>query len=105
MNEIAAQPAVFLTMVYGGILAGLWYDVLKLFRTRFGGRFVTTLCDVLFVAGCLGLLGTALFWATGGSMRPYTIAGFVSGGVLERMSFGKVLFSPLLRKVPPGKTR
>ena len=92
MNNTLLQPAAFLVLAYGGSLAGLCYDALRLIRRIFRGRLMVTLCDGVFVLCAAGVLIISLLYATGGTIRPYLLVGYFSGFFLEQWSVSSLFF-------------
>ncbi len=92
MNNTLLQPAAFLTLLYGGIAAGIVYDGFRLIRRIFRGRFMCTLCDGLFALCATALLAVSLLYATGGEVRIYLLAAFFSGFFLEQWSLSYLFF-------------
>ncbi len=86
MSTTLLQPAAFLALVYGGILAGLLYDFFRIPRLLFDNRFILALLDVLFCVCGVSALALALLFATGGTLRPYLLLGFLIGFMVEQWS-------------------
>ena len=92
MSNTLLQPAAFLALVYGGIVAGMIYDVFRLIRRIVKWRFFHVLCDIVAVFGCLLACGAALLFATGGEIRPYLLVAFLAGIFLQQFSFSYLFF-------------
>ena len=83
METTEPQAFIFLITLYGGMVAGLVYDVYRAIRklTK-SGRWMTALLDTLFIL-TLGVVVTAvLYAANSGELRLYTFVGFVLGFAL-----------------------
>lgn len=92
MSNTLLQPAAFLTMLYGGVIIGIIYDVLRLFRQIGKHTFICVICDGIFVILATLVTACTLLFATGGIIRPYLIAGLLVGCFLEQWSFGYLVF-------------
>lgn len=91
IDTTLSQPAEFFACLYGGVLLGFCYDLFYLVRHILHRRAADVLCDLLFVV-CAGALGAyTLLLTTGGALRWFALLGLVSGGCLERCSFGHLL--------------
>lgn len=96
------QLYIFFTSVYGGLIAGLAYDVYRLTRYYFRPKKIITIIeDFLFWIG-IGLIFFYLLnknnW---GQLRAYVFLGFFLGGLLYLKILSKFL-SPILRKIFKG---
>ena len=94
MIDIFAQPYEALLLFHGGAVAGLCYLLLRIVRIRFKAKFVTHLCDALFVIILFVLLAGYLYAANYGTVRGFLIAAFSSGF----MAF-YALFAPLFARI------
>jgi len=83
METTAPQPFIFLITIYGGLIAGLIYDIYRAIRKALqAGRFVTAVLDTLFIL-TLGMIVTAVLYAANfGELRLYTFVGLVLGFAL-----------------------
>nr|WP_122013217.1 spore cortex biosynthesis protein YabQ [Maliibacterium massiliense] len=86
---------VFLAMLYAGIAAGVWYDVLRILRRMLHmGAVCTALMDLLFWAGTLALCVYTLYVTNDGALRLYALCGMALGAGLY--AFG---ISPLVMRL------
>ncbi len=92
MSNTLLQPAAFLTLLYGGIAAGIAYDVFRLLRRLIKRMLADTICDALFILCALAAAAAALLNASGGLLRPYLCAGYVAGFFLEQWSLSHIFF-------------
>ena len=80
LRTSAGQAQAFLAAVYGGVALGLCYDVLRALRMAAkAGRGVTGMLDIAFSICALGIVGGVLWFAVGGEVRVYMLAGFPVG--------------------------
>ncbi|MDL2258626.1 spore cortex biosynthesis protein YabQ [Eubacteriales bacterium OttesenSCG-928-K08] len=92
MSNTILQPASFLMMLYGGAIAGIVYDALRLPRRLFAKGWIDFVCDLLFVLLALGICIISLLYASGGSLRPYLALAFISGFFVEQWSLSFLIF-------------
>lgn len=94
MRDVTAQPFEALLLFHGGAIAGLVYLLLRTVRNRLNRRWVTHLCDAVFVLIGALLLAGYLFLADYGTVRGFLIASFLLG-------FGAVygLFAPMFARI------
>lgn len=92
MSNTLLQPAAFLTLAYGGIAAGIAYDVFRLLRRLLHWRIAGTICDALFLICATAIAAAALLFATGGMLRPYLCIGFLTGFLLQQWSLSNLFF-------------
>lgn len=83
METAVSQPLIFLTTIYGGMIAGVVYDVFRwIRRTVRRGRWLAALTDTLFILA-LGLIVVLVLYSTNmGTLRLYTFVGFALGFAL-----------------------
>ena len=79
MRDVTAQPFEALLLFHGGAVAGLCYLLLRVVRTRAGRRWVTHLCDAVFVLTGGALYAGYLFLANYGTVRGFLSAAFLLG--------------------------
>ena len=96
------QFYIFLTSIYGGLIAGLAYDIYRISRLCFKPKKLATLIeDFLFWIG-IGIIFFYLLnknnWA---ELRFYIFLGFFGGGILYLSILSKFL-SPFLIRVFNG---
>ena len=103
MSNTLLQPAAFLTLFYGGIVAGLAYDVCRLLRRLIKRRLADTICDAFFILCALTAFLAALLNASGGQLRIYLCAGYIAGFFLEQWSLSYVFFK-LIHTIAAGRS-
>ncbi|MGI6538097.1 MAG: spore cortex biosynthesis protein YabQ [Caldicoprobacterales bacterium] len=83
MLSTSHQAYVFLSTVYAGFIIGFLYDCCRMVRKMIrAGKIITGLLDLLFWA-VIGLFSfLLLFYINNGTVRFYTIFGFVIGWIL-----------------------
>jgi len=80
MDISLQQSYIFMATVYGGIVAGVLYDVYRMLRRILhAGRIVTALFDALFVLCALGVVVAVLYTVNSGELRAYSFLGFAIG--------------------------
>lgn len=94
MRDVTGQPFEALLLLHGGAVAGLCYLLLRIVRTRAKGRWVTHLCDAVFVLTGAALFSGYLFLANRGTVRGFLSAAFLAGFMLFY-----ALFSPLFARM------
>jgi hypothetical protein len=100
MSSTLLQPAAFLTLVYGGAVAGLAYDVFRLLRRALPWRAAQVICDALFLLCASAAAIIALLYATGGDIRPYLCAAYIVGFVVQQWSLSNLFFKLLYTLLP-----
>ena len=86
------QQSAFLFMVYGGLGAGLIYDLFRAMRLlTVAGRWLTAALDCAFLALATLLFGVLLLWANGGDLRLYALLGYSVGFGLYQLGIGWLL--------------
>mgnify|MGYP001019740321 CR=1 FL=1 len=95
------QFYVFLGAVYGGIIIGIWYDLLRLVRMTAKPRsWFNAVCDLLFWAGAALLFFLVMLDVDNAEFRVYTLAGAAIGFVLYMLGPSKLIlrgFGPVAR--------
>lgn len=92
MATTLTQPAVFLAMLYAGVVMGMVYDLFRMIRRLFCNRIVDAIVDALFVIAALAIAAFAMLIATGGAMRFYSYVGLLTGFALEQISISHLFF-------------
>ena len=98
MRDVTGQPYEALLLFHGGAVAGLCYLLLRIVRIRAGKRWVTHLCDAVFVliGGCL--FAGYVFSANCGTVRGFLSAAFILGFAAIYGLFGPV-FARMTQKI------
>ncbi|MEG1524217.1 MAG: spore cortex biosynthesis protein YabQ [Clostridia bacterium] len=88
MNNTLSQGYALLAFLYAGIVLGILYDVLRVFRLLCKSRFIAHLLDTLF--GLLfGLVSMTVFYlVTGGALRVYGFFVMAAGASIQQWAFG-----------------
>ena len=73
------QPYVFLAAVYGGMICGAVYSVLRIIRQVTGKKWVYITADVCFGVMAFIVMAVVLFAATELYIRAYFFLGVVVG--------------------------
>ena len=92
MFSYAQQAQAFLASVYAGLIAGVAYDLLRLFRLLLkAGRVITALIDIVFwvLAAAVLALAAALSGVEG--LRFYLLLGLLSGLLLWSAGLRRVV--------------
>lgn len=79
MRDVTAQPFETMLLFHGGAVTGFVYLLLRVIRTRAGRRWVTHLCDAVFVLTGALLFAGYLFLANYGTVRGFLTAAFLCG--------------------------
>ena len=98
MIDVTAQPYEALLLMHGGAAAGLFYLLLRIVRNRFQKRWITHLCDAVFVAGLFAILAGYLFLANCGTVRGFLLAAFLLGFSAFYGLFGPI-FARITQKI------
>lgn len=90
--ETSNQLWVFLFTIYGGVVLGLLYDLLRAVGLLLRGRRVlVAFLDILYWVLATVLLFALLWYACEGEFRYYDVLGFAIGAALWFLSPGKGL--------------
>lgn len=99
---IKIQLYIFLTSVYGGLIAGIAYDIYRLSRYYFKPKKIITIIeDLLFWVSIALIFFYILNKSNWAELRGYIFIGFFLGGIIYLKILSKLL-SPLLRKIFNG---
>ncbi len=98
MIDVTAQPFEALLLFHGGSVAGFCYLLLRIVRHASKKRYVTHLCDTLFVLILFGVLAGYLFLANYGVVRGFLLAAFALGFFAVYRLFGP-LFARISQKI------
>ena len=97
MRDVTAQPFEALLLFHGGAVAGLCYLLLRVVRNRIDRRWVTHLCDAVFVLTGAALFAGYLFLANYGAVRGFLSAAFLIGFAAVYGLFGPI-FAQMTQK-------
>ena len=90
MRDVTAQSFEALLLFHGGAVAGLVYLILRTVRNHLDRRWVTHLCDAIFVLTGAALFAGYLFLANCGTVRGFLSAAFLSGFAAVYALFGPI---------------
>lgn len=83
MDTTAPQIYIFLITLYGGMLAGITYDIYRWIRKAIKkGRWLTALFDTLFIVTLALIVLVVMYVANAGELRLFTFVGFTLGFAL-----------------------
>ena len=96
-QNLLLEIHIFLTLIYGGLIAGLIYDIYKSIRCFSKKKLTRYIIDILF-----WLLISFLFFiitvkSNLGEVRGHLILGFIIGVFVYRKVFSKFIFPIILR--------
>ena len=94
MRDVTAQPFEALLLLHGGAVAGLLYLLLRIVRNRAGKRWVTHLCDAVYVLAAALILSGYLYLANYGTVRGFLVGAFFAGFAA---AYG--IFAPLFARI------
>ena len=101
MANTLDQFYVFLGAVYGGIIIGIWYDALRLFRILTKAKtWLVAVCDILFWFGAAILYFEVMFGLDNAQIRFYPIVGSIVGFAVYMLGPSRIVmrgFSPIAR--------
>jgi len=91
MFSYVEQAQAFLAAVYAGLMAGVAYDLLRLFRLLArAGKALTALADIVFWLVSAAMLAVAAALSGVHGLRFYLILGLCSGLVLWSAGLSRV---------------
>lgn len=96
--DVFAQPYEALLLFHGGAVAGLCYLLLRIVRTVSTRRFITHLCDAVFVLLLFTVLCGYLYLANYGTVRGFLLFAFALGFAAAYALFAP-LFSRMTQKI------
>jgi spore cortex biosynthesis protein YabQ len=97
-NNIKIQFYIFLTSLYGGLIAGLAYDIYRISRYYFKPKKIVTIIeDFFFWIGIALIFFYILNKSNWGELRGYIFIGFFIGGLIYLKVLSKFLFSLLIK--------
>lgn len=99
---IKMQFYIFLTSIYGGLIAGFFYELYRISRHYFKPKYIVTqIEDFLFWIGISLIFFYILHKSNWGEIRGYVFLGFFMGGFMYLNLLSK-LFYPLLKRLFDG---
>lgn len=95
---IKVQIYIFLTSLYGGLIAGLIYDIYRVIRRFFKPKkLVTTIEDFIFWVSIALIFFYILNKSNWTELRGYIFLGFFTGGFIYFKILSKILFLFLIK--------
>lgn len=92
-NTIKVEIYIFLTAIYGGLIAGLVYDIYRVIRYFFKPKKIFTIIeDLLFWIGIATIFVYIINKSSWGQLRGYMFIGFFLGGLIYLKILSKILF-------------
>ena len=99
METTAPQIYIFMITLYGGMLAGVAYDIYRCIRrVARKRRWLTVLLDVLFIITLGLIVFMSMYAANEGELRLFTFVGFALGFGLY-MAGLSLFFSYLAKRI------
>ncbi|NLJ78772.1 MAG: spore cortex biosynthesis protein YabQ [Tissierellia bacterium] len=103
-NTIRIQVYIFLTALYGGLIAGLFYDIYRINRHYFKPKNIVAIIeDFIFWIGVALIFFYILNKNDWIELRAYVFIGFFAGGIIYLKVISKMVFT-LLVKILDGIT-
>ncbi|HHV39323.1 MAG TPA: spore cortex biosynthesis protein YabQ [Tepidimicrobium sp.] len=97
-HTTGVQVYIFLTSLYGGLIAGFFYDIYRISRYYFKPKNVATVLeDLIFWIGVALIFFYILNRSNWIELRAYIFIGFFVGGIIYLKVISRILF-PLLIK-------
>ena len=101
-NTIKIEFYIFLTSIYGGLIAGIVYDIYRINRNYFKPKKIATIVeDFLFWIGIALIFFYMLNKNNWAQLRLYVFLGFFIGGIVYLKILSKFLL-PFLWKIFNG---
>ncbi|NMB28023.1 MAG: spore cortex biosynthesis protein YabQ [Tissierellia bacterium] len=97
-TTIKVQFYIFLTSLYGGLIAGLVYDIYRVIRRFFKPKKIVTIIeDFIFWVSIALIFFYILNKSNWAELRGYIFLGFFAGGFIYLKILSKILFSFLIK--------
>lgn len=97
-NTLIIDVHIFLGSLYGGLIAGLFYDIYKTFRYfSKPSKWITYIGDLLFWIIMSLLFFYILVRVNWGEIRGYIILGFLIGVLIYKKIFSKFIYQACIR--------
>lgn len=87
LNHTLNQLYQGMVFLYGGLAAGILYELLAIIRRRCAGRAPETVCDALYAILATFATAVCFLFATGGVLRLYGFLILALGWLLARWAF------------------
>lgn len=97
-HTTGVQVYIFFTSLYGGLIAGFFYDIYRISRHYFKPKNIATVLeDLIFWIGVALIFFYILNRSNWIELRAYIFIGFFVGGIIYLKVISRILF-PLLIK-------
>ena len=94
METVQFQSYVFSFTVYGGVLIGILYDIYRVLKgAKRSEGLITSLWDVVFLAGVLMIAIWTIFSSNYGELRSYVFIGFLVGFFLYEKILSRIAYA------------
>lgn len=98
-NSLYLDFHMFLTAIYGGLIAGLIYDISRTLRNiSKGKKYITYIQDLVFWVIVTILFFYILIKINWGEIRGFIVLGFIFGIIIYIKTFSKFIY-PILMKI------
>lgn len=94
--DVFTQPYELLVLLYGGLAAGLIYEILRFVRQLYPRQ--THAADLLFLLIGGSIFCLSLLFSTRGELRWYVFGGFMLGMWLSKVAF-RWMFTKICQKI------
>lgn len=98
MRDVTGQPFEALLLFHGGTVTGLLYLLLRIVRNRIGKRWITHLCDAVFVLLSAAVFAGYVYLANYGSVRGFLVVAYLMGFAAFYALFN-ALFARISQKI------
>src|SRR5699024_4339163 len=97
-SSLSLELHIFLTSIFGGIVAGFIYDLYKAFRYFFKpNKIITYVQDFLFWVTITYVFFYTLLKINWGEIRGFIILGFFIGIIIYIITFSKYIYPMTVR--------
>ena len=98
MDSTLSQGYAAAAFIYAGIVLGVCYDIVRIFRLLAEKRVVTHLTDALFIVS-FSIVGYAVFHvAAYGVIRPYGLVLLGLGAAVQQWAFGRPICKRIVKR-------
>lgn len=98
MIDTLLQGYAAAAFFYAGIVLGICYDVLRLFRLIIDTRTATHVSDLLFILLFGAVTYAVFFLATSGVIRAYGLALLAAGAAVQQWAFGRPICKRIVNR-------
>ena len=87
------QTYIFAFAVYGGLIMGLIYDIMRIIRRLFkNNKALTLVLDIIFLIACIAIAFLVLFLAYDGRFRIFPFIGYIVGFCIYMVGISKLFW-------------